>query len=105
MKRQNQAIKKPRMGKHSELPTLQNAKYQRANSSILNLISKVITTINIGGNMSEQGADNAGLEISSGFKFFMKSCGIGIALALFLWKSPDFLNALAEFILTIKNAP
>ncbi|WP_167366613.1 hypothetical protein [Rodentibacter genomosp. 1] len=53
--------------------------------------------------MSENGADKAGLEISAGLKFFFKSCGVGVAIAFFLWLSPDFLKALSDFILTLKN--
>ncbi len=53
--------------------------------------------------MSETGADKAGLEISTGLKFFFKSCGIGVAIAFFLWLSPDFLKALSDFILTLKS--
>ncbi|EPY99246.1 TPA: hypothetical protein ACU21O_000483 [Mannheimia haemolytica] len=49
--------------------------------------------------MSEQGADKAGLTISEGVRFFLKSLGIGLFLALFFY----FLPYLAEFIIAVKN--
>ncbi|MDO9655799.1 hypothetical protein [Glaesserella parasuis] len=52
--------------------------------------------------MSEAGADKAGLQISSGLKFFFQACGIGIAVALALWLLPEALNALADFIIKLK---
>ncbi|MEG9487426.1 hypothetical protein [Mannheimia indoligenes] len=49
--------------------------------------------------MSEQGADKAGLTISEGVRFLLKSLGIGLFLALLFY----FLPYLAEFIITVKN--
>ncbi|WP_196247568.1 hypothetical protein [Gallibacterium anatis] len=45
---------------------------------IIGFISRLLTIVNIGGNMSEQGADKAGQTVSSGIKFFL-CCG-GLAL-------------------------
>lgn len=44
----------------------------------IGFISKLLMMINIGGSMSEQGADKAGQTISTGIKFFL-CCG-GLAL-------------------------
>ncbi|QLD32249.1 hypothetical protein [Mannheimia varigena] len=95
--------KKPRVTNHSELSIPHNANISEQNYSIVRFISKLLTVVNIGGSMSEQGADKAGLEISTGLKFFFKSCGVGIAVAFFLWLSPDFIKALSEFILMLKG--
>lgn len=73
------------------------------NYSIAKFISNLYSNLSIGGNMSEQGADKAGLQISMGIKFFFTACGIGIATALFLWLMPDFIKAIAETILMFKN--
>lgn len=75
----------------------------RNQSSILRFMNHLITTMSIGGTMSEQGADKVGKDISEGFRFFLKACGIGLGIAFLFWQSPDFLKALAEFILTLKN--
>ncbi len=48
------------------------------NFNIGNLLGKLFTSLKIGGNMSEQGADKAGQTISAGIKFFL-CCG-GLAL-------------------------
>ncbi|PVX32644.1 hypothetical protein C8D76_1123 [Pasteurella langaaensis DSM 22999] len=95
--------KKPRITNHSELLSPHRANLSQPNYSIVRFISNLLTTVNIGENMSETGADKAGLEISTGLKFFFKSCGIGVAIAFFLWLSPDFLKALSDFILTLKS--
>ncbi|OOF56366.1 hypothetical protein BKK56_03480 [Rodentibacter genomosp. 2] len=97
------ARKKPRITNHSELLIPHSANKSKPNYSIVRFISNLLTIVNIGGNMSETGADKAGLEISAGLKFFFKSCGVGVAIAFFLWLSPDFLKALSDFILTLKN--
>lgn len=92
-------IKKPRTANRPE-PNNQD----KANYSILGFISNTITKLTIGGKMSEQGADKAGLEISAGLKFFFKACGIGIGIALVLWLLPEFLDALADFIIKMKSS-
>ncbi|OBX05758.1 hypothetical protein QV06_01110 [Gallibacterium genomosp. 3] len=71
-------------------------------NSISNVI-KFILGFFVGGNMSEQGADNAGKDIATGLRFFFKCCGISVCLGVFLWLSPEILNSLAEFILTLRN--
>ncbi|MGX2975671.1 hypothetical protein ACWIUH_11745 [Ursidibacter arcticus] len=53
--------------------------------------------------MSEQGADAAGMELYKGFKFFLKTIAIFGGLALLFWQKPDFFEALAEFILALKQ--
>ena len=73
------------------------------NYSIAKFISNLYSNLSSGGNMSEQGADKAGLQISMGIKFFFTACGIGISTALFLWLMPDFIKAIAETILMLKN--
>lgn len=75
----------------------------RNQNGILRFMNNLITTMSIGGQMSEQGADKVGKDISEGFRFFLKACGIGLGIAFLFWQSPDFLKALAEFILTLKN--
>lgn len=97
------ANKKPQTSKNSGLPIQHNTKTLLGNYSIVRIIGKLSAIVNIEGNMSEQGADKAGLEISAGLKFFFKACGIGIAIGFFLWLSPDFIKALSDFILTLKN--
>ncbi|WP_410681558.1 hypothetical protein [Avibacterium paragallinarum] len=47
-------------------------------NGIIKFISKLLVIVQIGGNMSEQGADKAGLAISDGIKFFFKSLGMKI---------------------------
>ncbi|MEE6041371.1 hypothetical protein [Avibacterium paragallinarum] len=47
-------------------------------NGIIKFISKLLAIVQIGGNMSEQGADKAGQTISAGIKFFL-CCG-GLAL-------------------------
>ena len=76
--------KKPRITNHSELLTPHKANIPEQNYSIVRFISNLSTIVNIGGNMSETGSDKAGLEISAGLKFFLKSCGVGVAIAFFL---------------------
>lgn len=93
------ATKKPRKVNPPELLKSQNAKETRTNYSIFRFISNLITNLNIGGNMSEQGADKAGLTISEGVRFFLKSVGIGLFLPLPFY----FLPYLAESIITLKN--
>ncbi|WP_165782207.1 hypothetical protein [Avibacterium paragallinarum] len=39
-------------------------------NGIIKFISKLLAIVQIGGNMSEQGADQAGQTISAGIKFF-----------------------------------
>lgn len=91
------AIKKPRTENRSE-PSNQD----EANYSILGFISNTVTKLTIGGKMSEQGADKAGLEISEGLKFFLKASGVSVAIALILWLLPDIINAIANYKATIK---
>ncbi|OOF43304.1 hypothetical protein BKK51_11735 [Rodentibacter trehalosifermentans] len=71
--------KKPRITpiQDSGLITPPRAEQQR-NSIRFPFVSNLFTQINIGGSMSEQGADKYGENISSGIKFFL-CCG-GIAL-------------------------
>lgn len=59
-------------------------------------IRDLFSSIRIGGKMSEQGADKAGLTISEGVRFFFKA--VGIAFVFY------FLPSLAEFIITLKNS-
>lgn len=92
------AIKKPRTENRSE-PSNQD----KANYSILGFISNTVTKLTIGGKMSEQGADKAGLEISEGLKFFLKASGVSVAIALALWLLPDALNGIADFIIKMKS--
>lgn len=47
-------------------------------NGFLRFISNLLLTVKLGGNMSEQGADQAGQTISTGIKFFL-CCG-GLAL-------------------------
>lgn len=54
--------------------------------------------------MSEQGADAAGMELYRGFKFFLKTMAICGGLALLFWQSPNLINAIAQFIITLKNS-
>lgn len=70
---------------------------------IIGFISRLLTIVNIGGNMSEQGADKAGLAISDGIKSFFRYVGMGIFIALILWLLPSVLNALSDFILAIRT--
>lgn len=70
--------KKPREANHSELSIPHKANISEQDYSIVRFISKLLTVVNIGGNMSEQGADKAGQTISTGIKFFL-CCG-GVAL-------------------------
>ncbi|OOF45937.1 hypothetical protein BKK52_11925 [Rodentibacter trehalosifermentans] len=72
------ARKKPRITNHSELLIPHSANKSKPNYSIVRFISNLLTTVSIGGNMSENGADKAGQTISTGIKFFL-CCG-GIAL-------------------------
>lgn len=90
--------KKPRKENKTELLIPHEAN-QQPNYSLVRFISKLLTIVNIGGNMSEQGADKAGLTISEGLRFLFKSIGIGLAVALIFY----FLPFLAEFINAIKN--
>ena len=46
----------------------------------------------------------AGMELYKGFKFLLIALGISGGVALLFWQSPEFLKALAEFILTLKNS-
>ncbi|AZI13442.1 hypothetical protein ACU6T4_03510 [Avibacterium paragallinarum] len=71
-------------------------------NGIIGFISKLLAIVQIGGNMSEQGADKAGLAISDGIKFFFKSLGMGIFIALILWLLPSALKGLSEFILALR---
>ena len=66
------------------------------NTNVLPFIGKLLTNINIGGYMSEQGADKYGENISSGIKFFLKAVGIGALIALILWQLPliQLINAI-----------
>ena len=51
--------------------------------SIVSFLGKLLTSFKIGGNMSKQGADRAGKDISFGIKFFFCCGGIGVlAIAL-----------------------
>lgn len=93
------ATKKPHKANHTELLKSHNANEIHKNYSIFRFIGNLITNLNIGGNMSEQGADKAGLTISEGVRFLLKSLGIGLFLALLFY----FLPYLAEFIITVKN--
>ncbi|QIM64303.1 hypothetical protein A4G17_01950 [Frederiksenia canicola] len=63
-------------------------------------IFKFITKFTLGGQMSEQGADAAGMELYKGFKFLLIALGISGGLALLFWRLPD----LAQFIITLKNS-
>ncbi|MFW9286112.1 hypothetical protein [Glaesserella parasuis] len=94
--------KKLQTSNHSELLIPHKANTSVQDYSIVRFISNLLTTVNIGGNMSEAGADKAGLQISSGLKFFFQACGIGIAVALALWLLPEALNTLADFIIKLK---
>ncbi|WP_439327585.1 hypothetical protein [Lonepinella sp. BR2357] len=47
--------------------------------------------IKIGGNMSKQGADKAGQDISFGIKFLFCCIGIATILGVLLWLLPDLL--------------
>lgn len=78
MRRRIPKKKKPQMGNHSELLTPHKENIFRQHYSIVRFISNLLTTVNIGGNMSEAGADKAGQTISTGIKFFL-CCG-GLAL-------------------------
>ncbi|BBE82938.1 TPA: hypothetical protein ACPSFK_000419 [Haemophilus influenzae] len=53
--------------------------------------------------MSEQGADEAGKDISDGFKFFLKAIGTGVLIALIFWQSPNFMGALIQLINEFKQ--
>ncbi|WP_324682519.1 hypothetical protein [Bibersteinia trehalosi] len=50
----------------------------------MGFISDLLTTINIGGKMSEQRAGKAGLTISQGLHFFFKAIGTGVMIAMAL---------------------
>ncbi len=64
------------------------------NFNIGNLLGKLFTSLKIGGNMSEQGADKAGKDISFGIKFFFCCMGISSILAVILWLLPDLITAI-----------
>lgn len=92
--------KKPRITpiEDSGLITPPKAEQQR-NFSRFPFMSNLFTQINIGGSMSEQGADKYGENISSGIKCFLSMLGAGGFIALILWQLPN----LANFILAIKG--
>lgn len=46
--------------------------------NIVKFLGKLLTSFKIGGNMSEQGADNAGKDISFGIKFFFCCGGLAV---------------------------
>ena len=46
--------------------------------SIARFLGKLLTSFKIGGSMSEQGADNAGKDISFGIKFFFCCGGLAV---------------------------
>lgn len=48
------------------------------NSNIVNFLNKFLTSLKLRGNMSEQGADNAGKDISFGIKFFFCCGGLAV---------------------------
>lgn len=70
--------KKLQTSNHSELLIPHKANISAQDYSIVRFISNLLTTVNIGGSMSEAGADKAGQTISTGIKFFL-CCG-GLAL-------------------------
>lgn len=84
-------------------PQHQIAPHRQNTGGKMGFISDLLTTISIGGKMSEQGADKAGPTISEGLRFFLKSVGLGAGIALIFWLSPYFLNALAEFINALRH--
>ncbi|THA11349.1 hypothetical protein D3M78_00605 [Rodentibacter pneumotropicus] len=47
-------------------------------SNIVNFLNKFLTSLKLRGNMSEQGADEAGKDISFGIKFFFCCGGLAI---------------------------
>lgn len=83
---------KPQRAKQTEL-------LKQPNGLDIPILSHLITALQIGGKMSEQGADKAGLTISQGLKFFFVSLGFGLAMALIFY----FLPFLAEFINALRN--
>lgn len=96
--------KKPRMSlNHSGLIEPPKAEPKRNNSNNFPIIGKLLAQINIGGSMSEQGADEAGKDISDGFKFFLKAIGSGVLIALIFWQSPNFMGALIQLINEFKQ--
>lgn len=75
--------KKPRITEHSELLIPHKANVLESNYSIVRFIGNLLTTVDIGGNMSEKGADKAGQTISTGIKFFLCCGGVSLlAVAL-----------------------
>lgn len=96
--------KKPRMSlNHSGLITPPKAEPTQDNSSNFPVIGKLLTQLNIGENMSTQGADDAGKDISDGFKFFLKAIGSGVLIALIFWQSPNLAGALIQLINEFKQ--
>ena len=66
--------------------------------SILRFIFDINSNLNIGGKMSEEGADKAGLQLMAGIKFVLIACSLGIFIALLFWQSPNFVKAIGELI-------
>ncbi|OOF35674.1 hypothetical protein BKK49_12320 [Rodentibacter rarus] len=96
--------KKPRMKRnHSGLITPPKAESMQDNFSNFPVIGKLLTQLNIGENMSTQGADEAGKDISDGFKFFLKAVGAGAFIALICWQAPNLAAALIQLITAIKQ--
>lgn len=80
-------------------PQHQIAPHRQNTGGKMGFISDLLTTINIGGKMSEQGADKAGLTISQGLHFFFKAIGTGVMIAMIFY----FLPYLAEFINALRH--
>lgn len=94
------ARKKPRIIKGKELLIPQKSEDKPHYFGVFRFLNNTITTFNVGGKMSEQGADDMGRAIAQGFNFFLKTLAIGAAFALFFWQLPN----LAEFIIKLKQA-
>lgn len=65
----------------------------------MKLIFNLITKFTLGGKMSEEGADKAGMELYKGFKFCLITLAVCSGLALIFWQLPN----LADFIIKLKH--